>query len=520
MLTWIVAIVAIVVAALAFYGGMLYRKKFAQKRLDDAEYRSRRIIEEAERKSKSMEKEAQLRIKDAELQSRAKLEEEAKEQKKEFQQWERRLIQKEEHLEKKVELWDRKEEELNRRERSLVVREKAAEALERKYEAMVEEWRSKLERLAGMTAQEAKKRLLESMQEEAERDFAKRLKDIENRLREESDKKAKEIIATSIQRLATDFVSENSVTVVQLPNEEMKGRIIGREGRNIRALESITGVDLIVDDTPEAVIISAHNPIRREIARISLERLVADGRIHPARIEEVVQKVEQEVQASITKAGEQAAFDVGVHGLHPELIELLGRLKYRTSYGQNVLQHSVEVAWISGIMAAELGLNVKKAKRAGLLHDIGKAVDHEIEGSHALIGMDLVKKYGETEELAKTVGAHHDEIPHETLLSVVIQAADALSSARPGARRKMLESYIKRIEDLERIATSFDGVDKCYAIQAGREIRIIVESEKMTDDEAALLSQKVAKKIEDEMVYPGQIKIIVIRESRATAYAR
>ncbi|HDH96620.1 MAG TPA: ribonuclease Y [Proteobacteria bacterium] len=513
-------IVAIVVAVLAFYGGMQYRKRFAQKRLEDAEYRSKRIIEEAERKAKSMEKEAQLRIKDMELQSKAKLEEEAKEQRKELQQWERRLLQKEEHLEKKVELWDRKEEELNKRERSLVVREKAAEALERKYEAMVDEWRTKLERLAGMTAQEAKRKLLESMEEEAEREFAKRLREMEDRLREEADRKAKEIIATSIQRLATDFVSENSVTVVQLPNEEMKGRIIGREGRNIRALESITGVDLIVDDTPEAVIISAHNPIRREVARIALERLVADGRIHPARIEEVVQKVEQEVEESITKAGEQAAFDVGVHGLHPEIIKLLGRLKYRTSYGQNVLQHSIEVAWISGIMAAELGLNVKKAKRAGLLHDIGKAVDQEMEGSHALIGAELLKKYNEADEIVKTVGAHHDEMPHTSLLSVIVQAADALSSARPGARRKMLESYIKRIEDLERIATSFDGVDKCYAIQAGREIRIIVESDKMSDDEAALLAHKVAKKIEDEMVYPGQIKVIVIRESRATAYAR
>ena len=513
-------LVALITGAIAFYAGIQYRKKFAQKRLEDAEYRARRILEEAERKAKSLEKEAELRIKDMELQSRAKLEEEAKEQKRELQQWEKRLIQKEEHLEKKVELWDRKEEELNKRERTLVVREKAAEALERKYEALVEEWRAKLERLAGMTAQEAKRKLMESMQEEAEREFAKKLKEMEDRFREEADRKAKEIIAVSIQRLATDFVSENSVTVVQLPNEEMKGRIIGREGRNIRALESITGVDLIVDDTPEAVIISAHNPIRREVARIALERLVADGRIHPARIEEVVKKVEKEVHENIIKAGEQAAFDVGVHGLHPEVIELLGRLKFRTSYGQNVLQHSIEVAWIAGIMAAELGLNVKKAKRAGLLHDIGKAVDHEIEGSHALIGAELLKKYGEAEEIVKTIGAHHDEMPHESPMSVLIQAADALSSARPGARRKMLESYIKRIEDLERIATSFDGVEKCYAIQAGREIRIIVESNKLTDEESALLAQKVAKKIEEEMVYPGQIKVTVIRESRATAYAR
>ena len=518
----IVAIIAVFLAivALAFYVGIRYQKRRAQKRLEDAELRAKKIVEESERKAKSLEKEAELKIKDMELQRKVKFEEEGKEQKRELQQWEKRLIQKEEHLEKKVELMDRKEEEQNRRERNLVVREKAAEALERKYESMVEEWRTKLEKLATMTAQEAKRKLMESMEEEAEHDFAKRIKEIEDKLKEEADRKAKEIIATSIQRMAADFVAENTVTVVQLPNEEMKGRIIGREGRNIRALESITGVDLIVDDTPEAVIISAHNPVRREVARISLEKLVADGRIHPARIEEIVQKVEKEVQDGIVKAGEQATFDVGIHGLSPELIELLGRLKYRTSYGQSVLQHSIEVAWISGIMAAELGLNVKKAKRAGLLHDIGKAVDHEVEGSHALIGLELLKKYGETDEIAKTIAAHHDEMPHESPLSVIIQAADALSSARPGARRKMLESYIKRVEDLERIATSFEGVEMSYAIQAGREIRVIVESAKITDEESALLAQKVAKKIEEEMVYPGQIKVVVIRESRATSYAR
>lgn len=520
ILAVVIAVVVIAIGVLAFYFGIQYQEKRAKKRLDDARSNAQKIVEEAKNKAKNLEKEAELKAKDMELQSKSKLDEEAKEQRREMQQWEKRLIQKEEHLEKKVELMDRKEDEQNRRERNLVVREKAVEALERKYETLVEDWRVKLEKLAGMTAQEAKRKLMESMQEDAERDFAKKLKEIEDRFKEESDRKAKDIIATSIQRMAADFVAENTVTVVQLPNEEMKGRIIGREGRNIRALESITGVDLIVDDTPEAVIISAHNPVRREVARISLEKLVADGRIHPARIEEIVQKVEKEVQESIVKAGEQAAFDVGIHGLNQELIELMGKLKYRTSYGQNVLQHSIEVAWMSGIMASELGLNVKKAKRAGLLHDIGKAVDHEVEGSHALIGVELLKKHGEAEEIMKSVAAHHDEVPHESPLSVIIQAADALSSARPGARRKMLESYIKRVEDLERIATSFEGVEMCYAIQAGREIRIIVEATKIPDDESALLAQKVAKKIEEEMVYPGQIKVVVIRESRTTAYAK
>ncbi len=358
------------------------------------------------------------------------------------------------------------------------------------------------------------------MESEARHDGAKRIKQIEDEARETADKKAKEILALAVQRYAGDYVAEKAVSVVPLPSDEMKGRIIGREGRNIRAIEAATGIDLIIDDTPEAVIISGFNPVRREVARISLERLIADGRIHPARIEEVVNKAILDVDTSIREAGEQATFDVGVHGIHPELIKLVGRLKYRTSYGQNVLQHSIEVAFLCGIMAAELGMNIKQAKRAGLLHDIGKAVDHEIEGSHAVTGADLARKYGEVPKVVHALAAHHEDEKPSTILAVLVQAADALSGARPGARREMLETYVKRLEDLERIGTSFKGVTSCFAIQAGREIRVMVQSDKVSDVDSHVLAKDIARKIEDEMTYPGQIKINVIRETRAVEYAK
>jgi ribonuclease Y len=358
------------------------------------------------------------------------------------------------------------------------------------------------------------------MESQARHDAAKKIKQIEDEAREQADKKAKEILSLAIQRYAGDYVAEKTVSVVALPSDEMKGRIIGREGRNIRAIEAAAGIDLIIDDTPEAVIISGFNPVRREIARIALEKLVADGRVHPARIEEVVNKAEEDVRQSIREAGEQATFDVGVHGIHPEIVKLLGQLKYRTSYGQNILKHSLEVAFLCGVMAAEIGINVKQAKRAGLLHDLGKAVDHEVEGSHAKIGADLARKYGEAEEIVHAIAAHHEEEKPSTVLAVLVQAADALSGARPGARREMLEMYVKRLEDLERIGTSFEGVESCYAIQAGREIRVMVSSSKVTDEHAHVIARDIAHKIEDEMTYPGQIKVNVIRETRAVDYAK
>ncbi len=371
-----------------------------------------------------------------------------------------------------------------------------------------------------MTAAEAKKELMDAMENEAKHDVAKRIKAIEEEAREIADKKAKEIISLAIQRYAGEYVAEKTVSVVPLPSDEMKGRIIGREGRNIRALEAATGIDLIIDDTPEAVILSGFNPVRREVARLSLEKLIADGRIHPGRIEEVVAKSTEEVEISIKEAGEQAAFDLGVHGIHPEILKLIGRLKYRTSYTQNVYQHSLEVAFLCGIMAAELGINVKQAKRAGLLHDLGKAVDHEVEGSHAVIGAELARKYGESPKIVHAIMAHHEDEKPSTVLAVLVQAADALSGARPGARREMMETYVKRLEDLERIATSFSGVNSSFAIQAGREIRVMVSSEQVTDEQSVIMARDIAKKIEAEMTYPGQIKVNVIRETRAVEYAR
>ncbi|MBT0666102.1 ribonuclease Y [Geobacter pelophilus] len=479
-----------------------------------------RLVENARREADTILKEASLKAKDAVLQAKTEAEQEAKEKKKDLQALEKRLQLKEENLDKKMNLFDQRDAELIKREQSISSRDQALQQKEEKVSQIIEEQRSKLETISGMTAAEAKKVLMEEMENEAKMDAAKRIKAIEEEARETADKKSKEIMALAIQRYAGEYVAERTVSVVALPSDEMKGRIIGREGRNIRALEAATGIDLIIDDTPEAVILSGFNPVRREVAKIALEKLIGDGRIHPGRIEEVVSKAEAEVEQAIKEAGDQAAFDLGVHGIHPEILKLIGRLRYRTSYSQNVYLHSLEVAFLCGIMAAELGINVKQAKRAGLLHDLGKAVDHEIEGSHAVIGADIARKYGESPKIVHAIMAHHEDEKPNSILAVLVQAADALSGARPGARREMMETYVKRLEDLERIATSFNGVTNSFAIQAGREIRVMVSSDQVSDDQAVVLAKDVAKKIEAEMTYPGQIKVHVIRETRAVEYAR
>lgn len=507
------------IAAGAGVGIYIYQQ-LQKQRFQEIEAQAQEVIARAKKEAETIKKEAILQAKDTLIQMKAEFERETKETRKELQNLEKRLVQKEENLERKSDLLEAREKELIKREREL---ERLAREIDQKneeYDNLIREQKALLESIAKMTTQEAKNMLIESIREEARRDAALIIKKIESEAKEIADKKAREIIALAIQRYAGEYVTEKTVSVVTLPNEEMKGRIIGREGRNIRALEAITGVDLIIDDTPEAVILSAFNPVRREVARIALERLISDGRIHPARIEEVVGKVTEEIEQSIREAGEQAAFDVGVHGLHPELLRLLGKLKYRTSYAQNVLEHSLEVAFLCGIMAAELGLDQKEAKRAGLLHDIGKAVDHELEGPHALIGAELARRYGESETIVEAIASHHDDVTPESILAVLVQAADALSGARPGARKELLETYIKRLETLERIAMEFPGVSKAYAIQAGRELRVIVESQMVDDASVVLLSRDIAKKIESEMTYPGQIKVTVIREIRAVEYAR
>lgn len=500
--------------------GFLANKRYSEAKMGAAREAAKRLMEEAEKEAEILKKEALLEAKDKFYQEKAEFERETIEKRQELQNLERRMIQRESHLDKKIELLDTKEAELARKEKALIQQEKLIQEQEKKVTDLIQKQRIQLENIAKMSSEEAKRLLMASMEEEAKHEAAKRIKKIEDEAKETADKKAKEIISLAIQRYAGEYVAEQTVSVVNLPNEEMKGRIIGREGRNIRALEAATGVDLIIDDTPEAVILSGFNPVRREIARISLERLVSDGRIHPARIEEIVQKVEQEVETTIREAGEQATFDVGVHGIHPELIKLIGRLKYRTSYAQNVYQHSLEVAFLCGIMAAELGINVKQAKRAGLLHDIGKAVDHEVEGPHGKIGAELAKKYGESPAIVHAIAAHHEEEKPESILDVLVEAADALSGARPGARREMLETYVKRLEDLEKIAQSFQGVEKSYAIQAGREIRVMVQPERVSDEASAILSRDIARKIEKELTYPGQIKVTVIREMRAVEIAK
>lgn len=479
-----------------------------------------KMLEDAKKESETIIREAAIQAKDVVYQAKAEFEKESVDKKRDLQALEKRVQQKEENLDKKMNLFDQKEIEFGKREQGLVAKEQMVMQKSEKIDQLIDEQRKKLETVSGMTASEAKSILMESMENEAKLDAAKKIKMIEEEAKETADKKSKEIISLAIQRYAGEYVAERTVSVVPLPSDEMKGRIIGREGRNIRALEAATGIDLIIDDTPEAVILSGFNPVRREVARIALEKLIADGRIHPGRIEEVVRKAEEEVELAIKDAGEQAAFDLGVHGIHPEVLKLIGRLRYRTSYSQNVYQHSLEVAFLCGIMAAELGINVKQAKRAGLLHDLGKAVDHEVEGSHAVIGAELARKYGETPKIVHAIMAHHEDEKPNSVLAVLVQAADALSGARPGARREMMETYVKRLDDLEKISTSFAGVTTAFAIQAGREIRVMVSSEEVTDETAILLAKDIAKKIEADMTYPGQIKVNVIRETRAIEYAR
>ncbi len=500
--------------------GFIMRKKTAESGVNAAENEAQKIRKDAGKEAESIKKDAELQAKDLLYQTKNQFEKESKERRKDLQKLENRLMQKEENLEKKSDGMDKKESDLVERERELHELTDKTKEQEEEYRHLVGEHRKQLEKVANLSAEEAKKELVAQMESEARHDAAKMIKDIEDEAKESAEKKAKHIISTAIQRYAGEYVAERTVTVVTLPSDDMKGRIIGREGRNIRALEAATGIDLIVDDTPDAVILSGFNPVRRQVARIALEKLMADGRIHPGRIEEVVKKAEQEVDATIKEAGEQATFDVGVHGINQELVMTLGRLKYRTSFAQNVLQHSLEVAFLCGIMAAELGINQKQARRAGLLHDLGKAVDHEVEGSHALIGAELAKKYGESPSVVHAIAAHHEEEKPETVLACLVAAADALSAARPGVRREMLETYVKRLEDLERIATSFDGIEKTFAIQAGRELRIMVEQDKVSDAEMIVLAKEISKKVEQEMTYPGQIKVHVIRETRAVEYAR
>ncbi|ABK18256.1 ribonuclease Y [Syntrophobacter fumaroxidans] len=518
---YVSGILLVLIGLLAGVGlGVLLRQYWLEKRNRQLQEQARNILTDARKEAETIKKEAILQAKDSLFQMKAEFERETKESRKEFQNLEKRILQKEENLDKKSEALDKREGVIGKREKVLQQQEKELEENTRELHMLIEEQRKKLESLSGISAQQAKEMLARAIENEARHDAALMVKKIETEARETADRKAKNIISLAIQRYAGDYVAEKTVSVVNLPNEEMKGRIIGREGRNIRAIEASTGVDLIIDDTPEAVILSGFNPVRREVARVSLERLISDGRIHPARIEEIVEKVNIEIENAIKESGEQAAFDVGVHGIHPELIKLLGKLKYRTSYAQNVLQHSREVAFLCGIMAAELGINEKQAKRAGLLHDIGKAIDHEMEGPHATLGADLTRRYGEAPPIIHAIAAHHEDVPAEDVLAILVQAADALSGARPGARKELLETYVKRLEDLERIAGSFPGINKAYAIQAGRELRIIVESGQVNDADVVLLSRDIAKKIEGELTYPGQIKVTVIRETRAVEYAK
>ena len=509
----------IIGAVVGFAGSQVLREKFARQKLHDAEEKAKMITDAAQQKADSLVKEAQLEAKDRLFKMKSDFDAETASTKSELKTLEKRLIAKEENIDKKSELVENQARENARLERDLQAREAAVLSSEKQYQALIDEQKHQLEVISGMTAEGAKELLIQSIENEARHDSAKAIKRIVTEAKEEADKEAKKIIATAIQRYAGDFVAERTVSVVQLPDDEMKGRIIGREGRNIRALEAATGIDLIIDDTPEAVILSGFNPVRREVARLSLLRLIEDGRIHPARIEDVVKKVDQEVEQTIKEAGNQAAFDLGVHGISSELVKYLGRLKFRTSYAQNVLQHSIEVGFLCGAMAGELGLNVKLAKRMGLLHDIGKAIDHEVDGSHAEIGARIAKKHGESAKIVHSIAAHHEDVPPETVYDILVQAADSLSGARPGARKELLENYIKRLEDLEGIARNFNGVANAYAIQAGRELRVIVDGGKISDDEAVLMSRDVAKKIEENLTFPGQIRVIVIRETRAVEYA-
>jgi len=513
-------VVLVVGLAIGLGAGLLIKGKSAAGKIKEAETEAARIISNAEREAETKRKEAVLEAKDKFYQARSDFEKETRDKRQDLQNQERRLTQKEEGLDKKVDLLDKRESEVVKRERELTAKEKVALEKEERFEKGLRDQRQLLEKIANMTAEEAKRQLMVSMEDEAKYEAAKTIKRIEDEAKEEADKKSKSIMSLAIQRYASDYVAEATVSVVNLPNDEMKGRIIGREGRNIRALEAATGIDLIIDDTPEAVILSCYDPLRREIAKLTIERLIHDGRIHPARIEEIADKVRKDLDITMKEEGEKAAFDLGLHNIHPEIIKLLGRLRFRTSYGQNVLMHSREVAYFAGIMAAELGVDQKLARRAGLLHDLGKAIDHEVEGTHPQIGGDLAKKYGENPKVINAIMTHHGDGEPNCVESVLVAAADALSAGRPGVRRETLESYLKRLEQLETAANSFKGVEKSYAIQAGREIRIIVKPEDLSDAHSAQLSRDIAKKIETEMSYPGQIKVTVVRESRYVEYAK
>ena len=506
----IAGIVCLVVGVVV---GFQYRKSVAEKEIGSAETEATRIINEAIKAGETKKRESILEAKDEIHKQRTEADRELKERRNETQQMERRLLQREEALDKKSDTLDRKNEELNRQ---LEATQKEKDDLARIKAEQLE----KLEHIASMTRDEAREMLVASIESEATHDAAVKLREITQRLKDESEQTAREIISTAIQRCAADHVSEATVSVVPLPNDEMKGRIIGREGRNIRTLETLTGVDLIIDDTPEAITLSSFDPVRREIARLALEKLIVDGRIHPARIEETVEKCRHELELQMKREGERAVMELGIHGLHPDLIKLIGRLKYRTSFGQNALTHSMEVAWVAGLLAGEMGVNVTMARRAGLLHDIGKALDHEIEGSHVQIGVDICRKYKENTQIIHAIEAHHGDVEPKTPLAFIIQAADAISAARPGARRENVESYVKRLENLEEISSSFEGVEQAFAVQAGREVRIMVKPDVISDDQVILLARSIAKKIEDTLDYPGQIKVNVIRESRAVEYAK
>ena len=507
-------ILAVIVAIIIGAGvGYVMRKRTAEAQIGSAEEQAKRIVADAEEKGETRKKEALLEAKEEIQRQRQELDRDTKERRNELSRQERRVVQKEENLDRKLDQVEKKEEALSRKESRL---DKSQAALNE----MHEKQQAELERISGLTSDEARTMLMDDLEEELKHEKAMKIKDYEQQTKDEADKKAREILSVAIQRCAADHVAETTVSVVPLPNDEMKGRIIGREGRNIRTLETLTGVELIIDDTPEAVTLSGFDPVRREVARIALEKLIQDGRIHPARIEEMVEKARREVDQRIKEAGEQATFDTGVHGLHPEIIKLLGRLRYRTSYGQNVLNHPIEVSHLAGVMASELGCDVMLAKRAGLIHDIGKAIDHEVEGTHAAIGAEFARKHRESKDVVNAIAAHHGDVEYGTVEAVLVAAADAVSAARPGARRESLESYLKRLTRLEEIAKSFDGVEECYAIQAGREIRVMVKPDKVDDAEAVALAHNIVKKIESELEYPGQIKATVIRETRAVDYAK
>jgi len=499
---------------------LLSKKKVAEDRAREASAKAEEILQSARKEAENTLKEAALQAKDFQLQVKLDFERETRERKNEIGQLEKRLLQKEDALDRKTESLESRALEFGKKERELAEKEQGLERGNTELQEMIADAKENLERISGVTAEQAKAELVEMVVNDAKMEAGKKVRAIDEEYKEEAGQKAKKMIALAIQRYAADYVTERVVTAVPLPSEEMKGRIIGREGRNIRAFEAATGIDVIIDDTPEAVILSGFNPVRREVARIALTRLVQDGRIHPARIEETVERVTKEVEDIVREAGEQALFDLGLHGVHPELVKLIGKLKYRTSYGQSIYTHSLEVAFLCGMIASELGLNAKVAKRAGLLHDIGKAVDHEVEGPHALIGADLCKKYGESGRVIHAIAAHHEDESPRDVLPILVQSCDALSGARPGARREMLANYLKRLEDLEKIAKSFAGVEKSYAIQAGREVRIIVDNHKVSDDVATMLARDIANKVEAELSYPGQIRVTVIRETRAVEYAR